>query len=141
MDNLLKISSRRSNIFVGILFLVFSKSGIQYLWQKEISVCKVLYWRIFYWKKCGAYINYELIVRLIPTWIWYDLLTVSHFWPSTHQLSYFFKSYQLKLAQQLESFALQSVVLMLLDVLWTSKIQKANQSSLITFTWEEWNTF
>ena len=38
---------------------------------------------VFTEKKLGAYIIYELIVRLIPTWIWYDLLTVSHFWPST----------------------------------------------------------
>ena len=43
MDNLKKFWSWRSKIFVGILiFLVFSKSGIQCLWQGEISVCKVL---------------------------------------------------------------------------------------------------
>ena len=43
MDNLQKFRSRRNEIFVGILFfLVFSKSDIQYLWQGEISVCKVI---------------------------------------------------------------------------------------------------
>ena len=43
MDNLKKFWSWHSKIFVGILiFLVFSKSGIQYLWQEEISACKVL---------------------------------------------------------------------------------------------------
>ena len=43
MDNLKKFWSWRSKIFVGILiFLVFSKSGIQCLWQGEISACKVL---------------------------------------------------------------------------------------------------
>ena len=32
-----------AKFFMGILiFLVFSKSGIHYLWQGEISVCKVL---------------------------------------------------------------------------------------------------
>ena len=32
-----------TNFFVGILIiLVFSKLGIQYMWQGEISVCKVL---------------------------------------------------------------------------------------------------
>ena len=44
-----------------------------------------LYWCRFYQKKkYGAYVSYDLIVRLIPTRIWYDLLTVSHFWPSNH---------------------------------------------------------
>ena len=47
-----------------------------------------LYWRSFYWKKYGAYISHELIVRLTPTWIWFDLLTVIHFWSSNHQLSF-----------------------------------------------------
>ena len=43
MDNLEKFSSRRNKILAGILmFLVFSKSCIQYLWQGEISACKVL---------------------------------------------------------------------------------------------------
>ena len=43
VDNLQKFCSRHNNIFAGILiFLVFSKSGIQYLWQGEISACKVL---------------------------------------------------------------------------------------------------
>ena len=43
MDNLEKFRSRRNKIFVGILiFPVFSELGIQYLWQGEISVCKVL---------------------------------------------------------------------------------------------------
>ena len=87
-----------------------------YWWQGEISVCKVLvlikvvsvkndyflhpkfelhryfgflYWRSFYWKN-DAYISHELIVRLIPTWIWYNLLTVSQIWPLNHQLSYYF---------------------------------------------------
>ena len=121
VDNLQKFRSQRNKIFVGILFfLFFSKSGFQYLWQGEISVCKVLvpikvvpvkkdyflhpkfelhryqqmnwflYWRSFYWKKYGAFISHKPIVRLIPTWIWYDLLTVIHFWPLNHQLSYFF---------------------------------------------------
>ena len=53
-----------------------------------------LYWLRFYWKKCGACISHKLIVRLIPTWIWYDLLTVSRIWPLNHQLSY----YQFKVA-------------------------------------------
>ena len=103
------LRSLRSKSFVCILiFLVFfSKSGIQYLWQKEISIFKVqvqikvvlgkndyffhqkfelhwwqmngfLYWCSFYRKKIGAYISLKLIVWLIPTWIWYDLLAVSH---------------------------------------------------------------
>ena len=43
VDNLQKFCSRHNNIFVGILiFLVLSKSGIQYLWQGEISAYKVL---------------------------------------------------------------------------------------------------
>ena len=43
MDNLLKFLSRRNEVSVGILILaVFSMSGIQYLWQREVSVCKVL---------------------------------------------------------------------------------------------------
>ena len=93
---------------MGILmFPVFSKSSIQYLWQKKISVCKVLapikvrpvknnyflfpkfelhryqqingflYWRSFYWKRFGAYISHELIFRLTPIWIWYNLFTIS----------------------------------------------------------------
>ena len=89
----------------------------EYLWQGKVSVRKVLvlikvvpvkndyfvhqkfdlhryqqingflYWRSFCWKKYGAYISHELIVRLIPTWIWCDLLTVSQIWLSNHQLS------------------------------------------------------
>ena len=109
VDRLQKFCSLRNKIFVRILiFLVFfSKSGIQYLWQKEISIFKVqvqikvvlgkndyffhqkfelhwwqmngfLYWCSFYRKKIGAYISLKLIVWLIPTWIWYDLLAVSH---------------------------------------------------------------
>ena len=43
MDRLQKFRSRRNKNFVGILiFLVFSESNIQYLWQGEINVCKVL---------------------------------------------------------------------------------------------------
>ena len=107
-DNLQKFCSWRNKIIAGVLiFLVFSKSGIQYLLQEKISACKVLvpikvvpvkndhflhpkfelhryqqmngflYWGSFYWKKYGAYISHELIVRLMPTWIWYDLLLVS----------------------------------------------------------------
>ena len=120
VDNLHKFRSRCNKIFVGILiFLVFSKSGIQCLWQGEISACKVLvpikvvpvkndyflhqkfelhrsqmnwflYCCSFYWKQFGAYISPRLIVWLMPTWIWYNLLTVSHFWLSNHKLSYFF---------------------------------------------------
>ena len=52
----------------------------------------------FLLKKIDAYINHELIVRLIPTWIWYDLLTVSQIWPSNYQFSYFFKNCQFKVA-------------------------------------------
>ena len=33
---------------------------------------------VFTEKRFGTYISYKLIVRLKPTWIWYDLLTVSH---------------------------------------------------------------
>ena len=36
----------------------------------------------FLLKKIDAYIRHELIAQLIPTGISYDLLTVSHFWPS-----------------------------------------------------------
>ena len=40
MDNLQKFRSRRNEIFLDILIiLVFSKSGIQYMWQGEISAC------------------------------------------------------------------------------------------------------
>ena len=43
MDNLQNVCSRCNKIFAGILiFLVFSKLRIQYLWQGEISACKVL---------------------------------------------------------------------------------------------------
>ena len=43
MHNLQKFRNRRNKTFVDILiFLVFSKSGLQYLWQGEISACKVL---------------------------------------------------------------------------------------------------
>ena len=41
-------------------------------------------------EKNGAYFNHELIAQLIPTSIWYDLLTVSQIWPWKHQQSYFF---------------------------------------------------
>ena len=43
VDSLQKFRSRRDKMLVCILiFLVFSKSGIQYLWQGEISICKVV---------------------------------------------------------------------------------------------------
>ena len=43
MNNLHKFRSRRNDNFVAILiFLLFSKSGIQCLWQGKISVFKVL---------------------------------------------------------------------------------------------------
>ena len=43
MDNLQKFCSRRNKFFTVILiFLVFRKSGIQYLWQGEISACEIL---------------------------------------------------------------------------------------------------
>ena len=43
VDNLQKFCSRRNKIFADMLiFLVFSKSGIHYLCQGEISACKVL---------------------------------------------------------------------------------------------------
>ena len=43
MDNLQKFRLRRNEISVSILiFSVFSKSVIQYLWQGENSFCKVL---------------------------------------------------------------------------------------------------
>ena len=100
--------------------IFLSKSGMQHLWHGENNVCNVLvsikvvlikndyflhpkfelhtyqqmngflYWRSFHWKKYGSYISHELIVQLIPTWIWLDLLTIIHFWPSNHQLSYSF---------------------------------------------------
>ena len=104
-----------------------------------------LYWQNFYWRNYGTYISLKLIVRLIPTWIWYhiltvsqiwlsnhqliptwiwyDLLTVSQIWPSNLQLSYIFLICQFKVAK-LEGIALQSVVLMLLCLLWTGKIHK-----------------
>ena len=38
-----EIYSRRNKIFVGMLIiLVFSKPGIQNMWEREISVCKVV---------------------------------------------------------------------------------------------------
>ena len=77
-------------------------------------------------KKCGAYISHELIVRLIPTWIWFDLLKIN-FWPSNHQFSYSFWFCQFKVTQQREGIVLQSVVLMILRLLWTSKIRKWKQ--------------
>ena len=103
-----------------LIFLVFSKSSIHYLREWKISVCKVLvqikvvlvknnyflhkkielhiylqingflYWRSFYWKKFGAYISHKLNFGLIPIWIWYNIVTVSHFKLSNHQLYYFF---------------------------------------------------
>ena len=88
MNNLQKFRSRRNKYFVGILiFLFFSESGIQYLWEGEINVCKILvpikvvpvkndyflhpkfelhsfqqinrflYWSSFYWK---IYISHKL---------------------------------------------------------------------------------
>ena len=120
-DNSQKFRGRRNNFFVNILiYLVFFKLGIQYLWEGEISVCKVvvpikevlvkndyflhtkfelrryqklnefLFWCSFYWKRFDAYISHNLIVRLIPTWIWYDLFIVSQVWSSNHLLSYCF---------------------------------------------------
>ena len=95
-------------------------SSPEYLRQDEISVCKVLvaikvvpvknhyflhpkfefhryqkmnrclYWCSFYWKKYGAYVSHELIIRLTAILIWYDILTISQIWPSNRQLSYFF---------------------------------------------------
>ena len=57
----------------------------------------LLYWHRFYWRKYGEYFSHELIFRLIPTRIWYDLLTVSQIWSpdltiwlANRQLSYFF---------------------------------------------------
>ena len=42
-DSLQKFPSLRNKIFVFILiFLVISKSCIQYFWQGETSICKVL---------------------------------------------------------------------------------------------------
>ena len=42
VDNLQKFRSRRNKIFVCILiFLAFSKSDIQNLWQGEISIFKL----------------------------------------------------------------------------------------------------
>ena len=39
MDNLQKFHSQRNKFFVGIFIIqVFSKSGIQYMWQGEIIV-------------------------------------------------------------------------------------------------------
>ena len=98
-------------------------SSPEYMWQGEISVCKVAvlikvmlvkndyflhpkfelhrYFGFLYqfWpKKHGASTSHELIVWLIPTWIRYDLLTVSQIWPSNHQLSYFFWFCQFKVA-------------------------------------------
>ena len=108
------------------IFLVFSDPGIQYLWQGEISACKVLvsikvvpvkndyflhakfelqiyqqinrflYWYSFYWKKFGTCISHKPIARLIPTWIWYDLLTLSQILPSNHQLLNSFNFVSLK---------------------------------------------
>ena len=49
-----------------------------------------LYQRSFYCEKYGAYISHELIVWLISTWIWYDLLIVRQIWSSNCQLHYFF---------------------------------------------------
>ena len=122
--NLQKFRSRCSKIFVGILiFLVFLRSGVQYLWQWKTSVCKMLVkikvvpvksdhfplqkfeiawisaneWvsvlAQFLLKETGLCISYKLIAWLIPNWIWYDLLAVSHFWPSNHQISHFFCIY------------------------------------------------
>ena len=43
VDNLQKFYSWRNKIFASMLiFIVFSKSGIQYLWQGEISASNVL---------------------------------------------------------------------------------------------------
>ena len=85
-------------------------SSPEYLRQGEISVCKVPviikevpvknnyflhpkfelhryqqvngfpYCHSFCWKKYGAYIIQELIMRLMLTWIWYDLIKVSQIW-------------------------------------------------------------
>ena len=43
VDNFQNFCSQCNKIFDGILiFLVVSNSGIQHLWQGEISACKVL---------------------------------------------------------------------------------------------------
>ena len=95
VDNLQKFCSRHNNIFAGILiFLVFSKSGIQYLWQGEISACKVLvpikvvsvkndyYYSRIYQSRAHWPVNTNL--NLIRS------TYVSQIWPSNHQLSCFF---------------------------------------------------
>ena len=113
VDNLQNFVAGITKFLCILIFLVFSKSAIQYLWRSKISICKVLgsvkvvpgkndyflhqkfelhrqqingflYWRSFYLKKFGAYISHKLIVRLIPNWVWYDLLTVSHLWLLNH---------------------------------------------------------
>ena len=55
-----------------------------------------LYWYNFYWKKFGTCISHKPIARLIPTWIWYDLLTLSQILPSNHQLLNSFNFVSLK---------------------------------------------
>ena len=111
-DSLQKFWSWCNKMLVSILiFLVFSKLVIQYLQQGEISVHNVRepvkvvlvkndyllhrkfelhryqHCAVFTEKTFYAY-SHKLIVRLIPTWIRYNLLTVSQIWPSNHQLSY-----------------------------------------------------
>ena len=53
-----------------------------------------LYCHIFYRKE--TCLSHKLIFRLIRTWIWFDLLTVIHFWPLNHQLFYSFYFLNLK---------------------------------------------
>ena len=78
----------RGNCFCKVLVLIKAVpwKNDYFLHQKfelhRYQMNGFLYWFSFYWNKCGTYISHELIVWLIPTWIWYDLLTVSHFWLS-----------------------------------------------------------
>ena len=80
-----------------------------------------LYWLRFYRKKYGAFNSHELIVWLTPTWIWYNLLTISHFWPWNYQL--------------LISFNLWWCYCVL------KSRNKANHSCMWYFTWDECTPF
>ena len=108
VDNLQKFRSwRKSGIqYIGKEKLVFVKKVLvpikvvrvknydflhpNFKLHRYHQMNKFLCWCSFYWNNIGTYISHELIVRLMPTWIWYDLLSESQIWPSHHELSHFF---------------------------------------------------
>ena len=74
----------------GVILLDFLRGARTSVYQSNcIDILAFCIGAVFT-EKNGTYFNHELIFQLIPTSIWYDLLTVSQIWPSNYQNSYFF---------------------------------------------------